>query len=140
MSDPRDQLLHDLILEHMLPAQMKNIYERSLAYVAHCYSVGEPNEKGQRDGDPVNRRLWGLANRVVEYGEPTQTRTTREGKVWSYAEEKVLKWAFNPERPKECKGKEKPDVAYIAKLLQRTEREVKLKLGIVKDYTKGFGL
>lgn len=125
-----------VMLNEVLSGATKGMYRRALVKIANRFSIGVGIV---RDGDPVRRRLWGLATRCAEH-EPSELRRDRRGAQWTYGELQVLKWAFVMDTPKEAKGCALPDNEYIAGLLCRTVEEVKEKRGIIKQGVKGFGL
>lgn len=129
--------IEDVMLNEVLSGATKGMYRRALVKIANRFSIGvsEP----VRDGDPVRRRLWGLATRCVEY-TPSDLRRDRRNTPWTYGELQVLKWAFVMDAPKEANGCLPPDNEYIARLLCRTVEEVKEKRGITKQGVKGFGI
>lgn len=144
MSEPIEWFpeLDDVMLNTVLGGETKALYMRALVKIANRFSIGKPERhEGPnecRDGDPVRRRLWGLATRCVEY-TPTACRHRRDNLPWSHGELLVLKWAFVMDTPKQAKGKPVPDNEYIAMVLARSVDEVKEKRGITKP-SKGFGL
>jgi len=145
MSDRTDwtRQLDDAMLNDVLFALTKAEYRRALVRVANQHAIGQCESHGgfekQRDGDPVQRRLWGLATRSVEY-VPTVNRISRVGLPWTFAELSILKWAFVTPVSKQAKDNLAPDNDYIAWLLCRTVDEIREKRGITKPGVKGFGI
>lgn len=116
----------DAVLEKLLPLNSKREYERQLVWLSQEIEVGAADILigGQvvRDGDPINRALWGLCLRLRGYVGPVclGSRTARCG-PFSWVEHKMLQWALFG---KSDQQKAKPDAEYMAVLFQRDIKEV----------------
>lgn len=123
MSDYREIINEDIdiVLEIALPCDSKKALELALASHANATLWGEPNDLGLRDGQPLERLLWGLATRLREYKGPAHegSRKRREGPA-SYTEQWLIQCGTSTDSL-EAKHKRKgyPDAAYFAILFQR---------------------
>jgi len=120
----------DAILEELLPQNDRRSYGRMCAHLAARYGCGEADtqvaDKHVRDGDPINRLLWGMCVLVRPYPGKAHrgSRSPRNG-PFTWAERKCLGWATNGDSKQQ---REKPDAKYMANLLQRDEDEVRAEM------------
>lgn len=113
----------DRAIEVLLPCDTKREWELALAKLASELQWGEPDAVGRRDGDPIDRMMWGLVTRVQEYLGP-ETRTSRAGLGWTFAEIQLIKDAIFTRR----QGKIKISNTYLARFFQRPESEIEVAI------------
>lgn len=113
----------DRVLEEFLPCDSDVIASRTLAKLAKSTHQAE-GIRERRDGDPWRRLIWGLAVGARPYAPTLHGRRLRDGWPWTWAEIKILKWAFPPlgRLPEESKAR--PTAASVAVILQRREDDV----------------
>jgi hypothetical protein len=136
----------DAVLEKLLPCDSKRSYELACKRLADEYGCGESDvriaDQRVRDGDPVNRLLWGVCLRVRDYrptpAEPDSGRRGGRTGPLTWVERRCLDWAVNGSSAQQ---KAKPNAKYMAELLQRPESVVKeaiYKLGPARGRTGFF--
>ena len=75
----------DAAFERLLPCDSKRAYELECSRFATDWKIGEADirlgDKWVHDGDPVNRKLWGLCIGATNYEGPAaaDSRTSRKG-------------------------------------------------------------
>lgn len=117
MAEIPDALVDEL-LETMLPCTDIRQFRLRLARMAEAHAWGQPDDGVHRDGQPLERFLWGLATRYREYRCPVN-RTVRTGLPFTYGDIYLVKFATKTESV----GAAPPDAAYLARLLGRSEEE-----------------
>lgn len=117
----------DAVLEEILKCDSRRHYEFVCSKYATLYKIGEADtlvaDQRVRDGDPVNRLLWGLCMLVRPYPGQADSgsRSPRVGPL-TWAEYQCIDWAVNGGSKQQ---KRRPDAKYMAELLQRPESVVK---------------
>ena len=120
----------DAALERLLPCDSQRKYELECSRFATEMGIGEADvrlgESWVHDGDPVNRKLWGLCVGAVDYEGPAtdESRTRRKGPL-TWFELKCLKWAAAGRTGDVKEQRFLPAVHYMANLLQRDVKVVK---------------
>lgn len=125
----------DLMLTRLLPCDSKAAYERTLHLLAEELEWGAPDARGIRDGDPINRFMWGVVTKIGPV--PPNDRPSRAGLAFTYVEQMIVRWATTTETSQGSRA----EAEYLALILSRPVAEVEeaiRKYGPAKG-RRGFG-